>query len=300
MESFVHYTNCPVCKSSDLKKIFKAVDFTVSKKEFEILECAQCRLRFTQDVPDADSISSYYKSEDYISHTNSSKGLINKLYQIVRSITLKQKQYNIERITGLKTGHLLDVGSGTGMFVKQMKDHGWQVTGLEPDEAARNLAYNKNKVQLFDMDLMDKLNKESFDAISLWHVLEHVHELDLLITRLKVLLKPSGTIFIALPNYTSMDAAYYKNNWAAYDVPRHLYHFSPASIQELMKRNDLKVIKHQPMWFDSFYISLLSSKYKTGAINIFSGFFNGLKSNFYAWRNPQKCSSVIYLVKKDK
>ena len=298
MESFVHYTNCPVCKSSNLKKIFKAVDFTVSKKEFEILECAQCSLRFTQDVPDADSISSYYKSEDYISHTNSSKGLINKLYQIVRSITLKQKQYNIERITGLKTGHLLDVGSGTGMFVKQMKDHGWQVTGLEPDEAARNLAYNKNKVQLFDMDLMEKLNKESFDAISLWHVLEHVHDLDLFITKLKDLLKPSGTIFIALPNYTSLDAAYYKNNWAAYDVPRHLYHFSPAAIDELMKRHNLKVIKHQPMWFDSFYISLLSSKYKTGAIKIFDGFFNGLKSNLNAFKNPQKCSSVIYLVKK--
>jgi 2-polyprenyl-3-methyl-5-hydroxy-6-metoxy-1,4-benzoquinol methylase len=297
MGTVVHYLSCPVCHGQVLNKVFDAIDNTVSKKAFCIVECAGCSLRFTQDVPDADSISAYYKSEDYISHTNSSKGIINKLYQIVRGITLKQKRQNIQKITGLKTGRLLDVGSGTGMFVKHMRDAGWDVTGAEPDADARQIALSQNQTVLSEMDVLDSLEKESFDAISLWHVLEHVHELDAFIIKLKSLLKTSGTMFIALPNYTSLDAIHYKDHWAAYDVPRHLYHFSPRSIDVLMNKNGLEVIKRQPMWFDSFYISMLSSKYQNGSVNYLGAFLKGLQSNLHAIRSHQKCSSVIYLVK---
>ena len=298
MGSVVHYLNCPVCDGMEFKKVITAIDNTVSKKEFDIVECAGCSLRFTQDVPDANAIAAYYKSEDYISHTNSSKGVINQLYQIVRGITLKQKQQNIQKVTGLKTGRLLDVGSGTGMFVKQMRDAGWDVTGAEPDADARQIALNQNQTVLSEMDVLDSLEKESFDAISLWHVLEHVHELDAFMIKLKSLLKPTGTMFIALPNYTSLDAEHYKDHWAAYDVPRHLYHFSPRSIDVLMNKNGLQVIKRQPMWFDSFYISLLSSKYQNGSVNYLTAFLKGLQSNMKAIRSHQKSSSIIYLVKK--
>ncbi len=299
MESIIHYTSCPVCGDKDFFKVLTAVDQTVSKKEFEIVECSKCSLRFTQDVPDESTISAYYKSEEYISHTNTNKGFINKLYQLVRGITLEQKQRNIEKMTGIKNGRLLDVGSGAGLFVRHMKDKGWEVTGLEPDADARKQALSSYAVLLEPTEAMNNLEANSFDAITLWHVLEHVHELDSFLEKLKLLLKPSGIIFIALPNYNSLDAKTYETNWAAYDVPRHLYHFNPDSINVLMKKHGLTVIKHHPMWFDSFYISLLSSKYKKGKVNYLSAFFTGLKSNISALANPEKCSSVIYLVKKE-
>ena len=262
MSQIIHYTNCPVCGSVDIKPVLKAKDYTVSGEMFSIVECSACSLRFSQDVPNANTITPYYKYENYISHTNTSKGLINRLYQLVRKRTLKQKRKLVEKITGKTNGQFLDVGSGTGAFVNEMKQQGWQVTGLEPDADARAAAKNIYNIELKEMDLFNHLPINSFDAITLWHVIEHVHDLTAYVQQLKKLLKEEGKLFIAVPNYTSTDAAIYKEYWAAYDVPRHLYHFSPNSMQLLMEKNGMKLLQYQPMWFDSFYISMLSSKYK--------------------------------------
>ena len=298
MSQTIHYTNCPVCGSAAIKNVLSAKDHTVSGEIFPIAECTDCSLRFTQDVPDAVSIAPYYKSEDYISHTNTSKGLINRLYQSVRKRTLAKKRRLVQRITGMGKGHLLDVGSGTGAFVSEMALHGWYTTGLEPDDGARKVAKKLYNVQLEDADQFYQLAAESFDAITLWHVLEHVHELSLYVQHLKVLLKEKGRLLIAVPNYTSKDAAIYKECWAAYDVPRHLYHFSPQSMKLLMEKHGLKLLDYKPMWYDSFYISMLSSKYKNGKTNLFASFFNGLLSNLKAMGNVKKCSSVIYIIGK--
>ncbi|MEQ1676397.1 MAG: class I SAM-dependent methyltransferase [Chitinophagaceae bacterium] len=298
MSQLIHYTNCPVCGSSQISKVIIAKDFTVSGETFGIMECNSCSLRFTQDVPDAVSIAPYYKSENYISHTDTSKGLINRLYQFVRKRTLKRKRKLIQKATGIVKGNILDVGSGTGAFVREMKAAGWMVTGLEPDADARKLAAAVNGVTLTEMDQFYKLEPGTFDAITLWHVLEHVHDLQPYIVQLKRLLKENGKLFIAVPNYTSKDAGIYKEYWAAYDVPRHLYHFSPKSIQVLMEKQGLKLQQYLPMWYDSFYISMLSSKYKKGKTNLFTSFFNGLRSNFKAMNNTKRCSSVIYIVGK--
>ena len=111
-------------------------------------------------------------------------------------------------------------------------------------------------------------------------------------------IKEDGKLFIAVPNYTSKDAAIYNEHWAAYDVPRHLYHFSPASMFVLMEKYGLKIKQYKAMWYDSFYVSMLSSKYKKGTSNLFASFFNGLRSNSKAMSDVKKCSSVIYIIGK--
>ena len=273
-------------------------DHTVSGETFSIAECGSCSLRFTQDVPDAVSISPYYKAEEYISHSNTSKGFINRLYKFVRNRTMVRKRKLVEKCTGIKKGKLLDLGSGVGSFVNEMKQKGWEVTGLEPAEDARKAAK-----QLYNLDLADSkqfysLAADSFDAISLWHVLEHVHDLHTYIRQLRTVLKENGKLLVAVPNYTSLDAKIYREYWAAYDVPRHLYHFSPRSMEVLMQANGLNIEQYKPMWYDSFYISLLSSKYRNGSTNWIAALWNGFRSNLKAMSNVKKCSSVIYIIGK--
>ena len=211
---------------------------------------------------------------------------------------MNKKRKLVEKCTGLKKGALLDVGSGVGTFVNEMKQHGWDVTGIEPDRGARTVAKKLYGLELSGSDSFYHLPSFGFDAITLWHVLEHVHDLSVYVQQLKALLKEKGRLFIAVPNYTSKDAAIYKEYWAAYDVPRHLYHFSSRSMQALMEKNGLKLLRYKPMWYDSFYISMLSSKYKNGKTNLFSSFFNGFRSNLKAMSDVKRCSSVIYVISK--
>lgn len=298
MASKIHYTHCPVCGSADFKNVWKAKDHTVSGELFDIAVCTACTLAFTQDIPDSASIGPYYKSENYISHSNTAKGIVNSIYHAVRKRTLTRKRKLVSAGAGLEQGSLLDVGSGTGAFVQDMQRHGWTVTGLEPDADARQVAKQDYNVSLQDISAFYQLPAGSFDAITLWHVLEHVHDLQPYVQQLKKLLKEKGRLFIAVPNYTSYDASAYKDYWAAFDVPRHLYHFSPESIRVLMEKNGLKVLQYKPMWYDSFYISLLSSKYKNGHTNWLAAGWNGFISNLKALFNVQRCSSVIYVIGK--
>lgn len=295
--SRIHYTHCPVCNSSNINPLLNVTDHSVSGEEFVIWQCGHCTLRFTQDVPDEDSIGPYYQSQDYISHSNTNKGLLNKLYQRVRRHTLEQKAALIISQTKSR-GRLLDIGAGVGAFLAVMKEKGWDINGIEPDQTAR-----ENAAQLFGLSLAQpeelyKLHTGSFDAITLWHVLEHVHQLHDYVKQLKNLLAPNGKIFIAVPNYTSVDATAYRNFWAAYDVPRHLYHFSPKALENLVKQHGLQLVAKRPMWFDSFYISLLSSKYHLGSTSWLGAGITGLRSNLAAMANKDRCSSLIYIIEK--
>lgn len=298
MSNQIHFTLCPVCGSAGISKVFNVKDNTVSQEFFEIYHCSNCQARFTQDPPAESGIGQYYKSEEYISHTDTSKGLINRLYRYVRNYSLNQKKALVQKATGLKTGNLLDVGSGTGHFVATMKKAGWNSQGLEPDDDARNVALKQHSIELLPTSKLFELPPGTFHAITLWHVLEHVHELKKYMQAFKKLLAENGKLFIAVPNYTSYDAAVYKQYWAAYDVPRHLYHFTPPTMQILMKELELKIVELKPMWFDSFYVSLLSSKYKNGQAKWLGAFWTGLVSNLKAMNNVKKCSSVIYVISK--
>ena len=290
------YHDCPCCGSANIKYKLTAIDHTLSGEKFEIWECDACTVRFTQNAPVQSAIGRYYQSENYISHTDTKKGLINSLYHIIRKQTLRQKQQLVEKITGVKQGSLLDIGAGTGAFAAYVKAAGWQVTALEPDELTRQRATELYGISLQNNEQLFSLPPASFDAITLWHVLEHVHALHEYIDQILKVLKPGGKAFIAVPNYTSYDAETYQENWAAYDVPRHLYHFSPLAMKKLMAKHGMKVEKLLPMWYDSFYVSMLSEQYKNGKPANVSAFKSGLLSNLKAGEDYSRCSSVIYVV----
>lgn len=294
----IHYTECPVCNNNSISYSFTAKDNTVSDETFAIWKCAHCSLLFTQDIPAEENIGKYYNSHNYISHSDTKEGFINQAYHTVRSIALTGKKNLIEKKTGIAAGNILDIGCGTGAFLDKMKKGGWQVTGLEPDEGARQKAASLYNIQTRPSAELFNLQPGSFDAITLWHVLEHVHRLHEYIDQIKKLLTSQGLIFIALPNHTSVDAENYKENWAAFDVPRHLYHFSPYSMNVLMNKHGMRIKEMKPMWFDSFYVSMLSEKYRNGENNYFNAGVTAISSNVNALMNKEKSSSVIYIIGK--
>lgn len=294
----IHYQQCPVCNGSEIQPVLSARDFTVSGQPFSIWECADCGLRFTQDVPDQETIGPFYQSDAYISHSDTKKGLVNAIYHQVRNFTLKQKRKLIIRVTGKMQGRILDIGAGTGAFLDQMHQRGWKVTGLEPDAGARSVAAEKYRLELLELSGLTKPDPGTYDAITMWHVLEHVHELHSYIHTIRELLVPGGVLVLALPNYKSEDARIYGENWAAYDVPRHLYHFCPASVKKLLSIHDMELQSIHPMWFDSFYISLLSEQYQHGKPGYGRAILNGLRSNRKAISNKEIASSLIYIARK--
>ena len=276
------------------KSFQKIKDHSVSKETFELLYDSDLDLVFTHPQPTAEKLPSYYDSPDYISHTDGKRSLFEKMYQIVKNRTLKNKLKLINSES--QKGTVLDIGAGTGDFLSVLKNDGWQTTGIEPNEKAKAIAISKGIVFA---ESLQSLSNNSFDVISMWHVLEHVPDVEKQISELKRLLKPNGTIFIAVPNFNSFDANYYGGFWAAFDVPRHLWHFSKTAIKKLFLVENLELLKVLPMKFDSFYVSLLSEKYKTGKMNFVRAFFIGLKSNRLGKRNLEY-SSHIYVIKNAK
>jgi 2-polyprenyl-3-methyl-5-hydroxy-6-metoxy-1,4-benzoquinol methylase len=278
------------------QKVYLTVkDHSVSKETFGLHHDEKLDLLITFPKPTETELPSYYESEDYISHTDGKRTLFEKVYQYIKNIALKNK---LDLINGLQPdkGNLLDIGAGTGDFLAVAKQNGWKITGIEPNEKAKNIAINKGISFVENSELLEK---ESFDTITMWHVLEHVPDLELQIKELKRLLKPNGTILIAVPNFNSYDAKHYGSYWAAYDVPRHLWHFSKTAIKLLFEKQDLHLQKVLPMKFDAFYVALLSEKYQKGKMNLINAFLVGLKSNFKGSRNLEY-SSHIYVIKNDK
>ncbi|MDP1842906.1 MAG: class I SAM-dependent methyltransferase [Sediminibacterium sp.] len=298
MSVLIHYNHCPACNAEQIHPALSAIDYTVSKQPFAIWHCDGCSFRFTQDIPDINAIGSYYQSNSYVSHSDTKEGLINQLYHLVRNYTLGTKSRLIQRVTGLSAGTILDIGAGTGAFANAMQAKAWKVTGLEPDASARMQAEKNYGINLIIPNSIDQLENNYFNAITLWHVLEHVHDLAGYWQQFSRLIAPNGKLVIAVPNYTSSDAEHYGAYWAAYDVPRHLYHFSPASMEKLALQHGFRLVKLQPMWFDSFYVSMLSETYQNGKSNLLAACWQGLKSNFKALFDNRECSSVIYVFEK--
>lgn len=289
--------NCPVCQNNTFIEFLKVQDFTVSQEKFSIQECKNCGFKFTNPRPDLTQIGEYYKAESYISHTNTSKGLIAKLYHSVRKYTLKGKLNLINSLIPQK-GKLLDVGCGTGMFLNVCREDGWIVNGIEPDGGARQIAEEINKASI-KTEILSSFKNETFDIITMWHVLEHVHLLNKTVDWLNERLSENGYLIIAVPNHESKDAEIYQEHWAGYDVPRHLYHYSQKSIKQLFEQKGFSLKETLPMKFDSFYVSMLSTKYQSGKINYIKAFLDGLKSNMSAGSNNGNYSSLIYIFKKD-
>ena len=272
----------------------KVKDFTVSNEEFDVVFNQKFQCLETTPQPALEKLGSYYESEDYISHTDASTSVVDQLYQIVKKYTLQKKVKLVKEISNGKT--ILDVGCGTGDFLKVCQQDHFDVIGVEPNEKARILAKAKLGTEIKIANDLVEIATEQFDVITLWHVLEHVPDVQVYVQKLTSLLKPEGVLIIAVPNYKSFDAKYYKEFWAAYDVPRHLWHFSKKSIQTIFSK-DFELKKIKPMWFDSFYVSILSETYKNGKGNLLKAFFIGLWSNFIGIFTKE-FSSHIYILKK--
>ncbi len=279
---------------SNTKHFLNVKDYSVSQETFELLHDEELDMLITHPQPSLEKLPSYYESVDYISHTDGNKSLFEKMYQFVKSIALKNKLKLINSQS--QKGRILDIGAGVGDFLSVAKNDGWQTIGIEPSDKAKAIAKNKG---VSFVESLSELESNSFDVITMWHVLEHVPDLENQIKELKRLIKPTGTVIIAVPNFKSFDASYYSIYWAAYDVPIHLWHFSKTAIKKLFAKEKLELVKVLPMKFDSFYVSLLSEKYKTGKMNFIKAFFIGLKSNWKGNRNSEY-SSHIYVIKNAK
>jgi len=290
--------NCPVCLNKNLVNKLHCIDHTTSKEKFTIVSCETCDFTFTNPRPKEESLGNYYKSEMYISHTNSSKGLFNWMYQTVRKYAIRTKLTLLKSVTDF--GCHLDIGCGTGEFLNACQQIGFKTKGVEPSKLAREQAINNYSLSVSENTNLEQFKDDTFDSISMWHVLEHVPNLIKTITEFKRILNKNGKVIIAVPNHKSWDSSYYSKFWAAWDVPIHLWHFSKETIELLFNKNGFKLIKTKPMLFDAFYVSLLSEEFKTGKKKFINGFFIGIISNIIGLFTKKGCSSTIYVFEKQK
>ena len=279
---------------SNKKHFLTVKDHSVSKEIFELYYDENLDMLVTHPQPSLGVLGKYYESEDYISHTDGKRSLFEKAYHFVKNIALKNKLDLINSLQPAK-GRILDIGAGTGDFLSVAKQNGWETIGVEPSEKAKAIASKKG---VGFVEETRTLENHSFDVITMWHVLEHVPDLDFQIKELKRLLKPTGSLIVAVPNFKSFDAKHYGAFWAAYDVPIHFWHFSKKAIKLLFEKEDIQLVKVLPMKFDSFYVSLLSEKYKSGKMNFIKASFVGLWSNWKA-KGSFEYSSHIYVLKNN-
>jgi len=289
---------CPICLSKNLANKLHCVDHTTSKEKFTIVSCETCNFTFTNPRPKDELLSNYYKSDMYISHTNSSKGLFNWMYQTVRKHAMGTKLTLLKNVTDV--GCHLDIGCGTGEFLNACQQAGFKAEGVEPAKLAREQAINNYSLSVSEDTNLEQFKSNTFNSISMWHVLEHVPILIKTIAEIKRILNNNGKVIIAVPNHKSWDASYYREFWAAWDVPIHLWHFSKETIELLFNKNGFNLIKTKPMLFDSFYVSLLSEEFKTGKKKFINGFIIGIISNIIGLFTKRGCSSTIYVFEKQK
>lgn len=289
---------CPLCGGKRFVRTMTCADFSVSKEEFDLNRCEECNFVFTQEAPIEKSMGAYYNSPEYVSHTDTSEGVVNKLYHVVRKHMLKKKTRLVLKETHLKKGTLLDVGSGTGYFADAMQMKGWFVDAIEKDDKARQYSQEKFQLNVLDDSGLYRLKPGTYDVITMWHVMEHMESLDKVWEQLYRLLNERGKLIIAVPNNTSYDAEIYKEKWAAYDVPRHLWHFNPLTIQRMGLKHNFILAAHYPMPFDAFYISIMSEKNCGSSFAFLKGMYTGVKAWMHSLGKKDRSSSIIYVFRK--
>lgn len=288
--------SCEICGNTSFSEYLKSKDYFYTHENYTIVKCDNCEFLFVTPRPDKNEIIKYYKTKEYISHSNIKKGITNKLYHFARKLNHKTKYKLINKY--VQSGAILDIGCATGEFLNYFKKLKWTVLGIEPDDASRSHAIKQYKIDVFSETKLDVIEKGTFDVITMWHVIEHVHNINERVQQLYNLLKYNGIAVIAVPNINCYDACKYQKYWAGFDLPRHLYHFSKKSLIGLFQKHNFKIIDIYPLKFDAYYISLLSEKYKNGKKNIFNALINGLKSNMWAKKNRNEYSSLIFVFKK--
>lgn len=294
----VSHKLCPLCSNSKISLYLKCTDHLLSKEEFELFRCSQCGFVFTREYPDAHDIGKYYETEDYISHDDRAEGVLNKIYRSARKVMLHRKKRSVENATGYKNGRILDIGCGTGYFAGTMKKGGWDVTGIEPNKKARDFGSRLFAIDVLSPDEISDLPDGSFDAVTMWHVLEHLNDPFKYAAEILRLLKPDGLFLAAVPNCSSYDAEYYGKFWAAYDVPRHIWHFTTDTFRIFAEKTGFRISGIRTLPLDVFYISILSEKHKGTQFYFQKGLIKGTEFGFRSISDKSKSSSIIYMLKR--
>jgi len=289
--------NCLVCNATQFKYELNAMDHSISKESFDIYRCAECDFTFTEKPPTESNIAKYYQSDNYISHSDTKTGFVNKVYYAVRKIMLSKKYRLIKKLS--KGKEILDIGCGTGHFLGYMKEKKYETLGVEVDKDAREYGKNKFQLEVLPTDkFLDGSIDKKFSTITLWHVLEHIYEPKKYLDIIKDLMNPDSHLVVALPNHKCFDAKYYSSFWAGYDVPRHLWHFSPDTFENFARSMDFEITQINRLPFDPFYISIVSENYQGNSLSTVRGFMVGFVSYMISLFNKKKSSSVIYVLKK--
>lgn len=289
-------TRCPICDNDSTNEYMNCKDHNKSQEHFKLEKCNNCSFIFTNPRPQDEDLGQYYDFEEYVSHSETKKDLINKLYHIVRRWNVNNKV----KLLGKKKGVVLEIGSGTAEVLSKCKYKGWQIVGVEPNQKARSAAQKKHGIKLKEGLSELNLKKKSIDKIMMWHVLEHVPDINEVLNAVNKLLKNDGEFIVAMPNLRSLDAIKYKESWAGFDVPRHLSHFQKDTVNRLADKYGFEIVKTKPMWFDSFYTSMLSEKIKTGKYNYIKASIMGLRSNIKASLENGEFSSLIYIIRRKR
>lgn len=289
---------CPVCNGAETSLHLDVCDYFLTREHFSIVTCTTCGFRFVNPRPTVGEIGKYYESDKYISHNTEGFSLMTSLYRMARIVSLNGKYRMVKRY--IQGEQLLDIGCGTGEFLANCRKHGLKVTGMEPTRVARMQAIDNNHLDVKENLEEVRSEGKSYHCITLWHVLEHIHDLNGTLAMIGGMLAPEGVVVVAVPNSNSWDAQHYGKYWAAYDVPRHLYHFTQETMERLVRRNGFKIISTSPQRLDAFYVSMLSEKYRHGGSGLIRGLFRGMWSNLMARRSNHGHSSIIFVLKPEK
>ncbi|MEN2434051.1 class I SAM-dependent methyltransferase [Weeksellaceae bacterium A-14] len=273
----------------------KVKDYFLTQENFEILPTDIDGILKTSPIPE--NISQYYESENYISHHQDSGSLKEKIYKFLQGFNLNYKRNTLAKEAGVHL-RILDYGCGAGEFLKFIETE-YTTYGYEPNKDAVETARKKTQKTKF-VDSLDQIEDGSLDIITLWHVFEHIEDRDNILRIFHRKLSKEGTLIIAVPNHTSYDAKKYHSYWAAYDVPRHIWHYSVTGMKKLMNTENWKLRKVKPLLLDSFYISMLSEKYKKSPLFWIKGFIFGGISNFKGLKSGEFSSMVYIIDKKQK
>ena len=289
---------CPLCGGQQLEFALTCTDHYASGEQFEVIRCVHCGFLMTQGVPVEAEIGKYYETPDYISHSDTQKGVMNRVYHWVRKYMLSRKAALVERVSGLSEGCLLDYGTGTGYFANAMVHKGWKVKAIEKSPQARAFAQRQFGLEVEPEHVLKDYQSDSLDVVTLWHVMEHLEHLNEMWETLHRILNEKGVLIVAVPNPESYDARKYKEWWAAYDVPRHLWHFSPSVMRQWGENYGFVCEQEYPMPFDAFYVSMLTEKYKGNKLSFLKGLWVGLLAWFSSWSKKENSSSLIYVFRK--
>ena len=259
---------CPISKSKEFIPYLQVPDrFDNSgKADWNLVRSCASGLIMLNPRPDSAEISRHYRNDGYDPYRNSrnSSSFKERTYLAARTLLLGYRAGIILKgwVKPLEECAVLEIGCSTGDLLNYFHRRSGvpvnNLAGVEPDADSARHARECFGLNIFPSIAAQSAEKKRFDRIVLWHTLEHIHAINETLHEVSAQLKPDGQLVIALPNPASFDAEYFRENWIAWDAPRHLYHFWPGTVEKLLALHGLSVFRRQPYFPDTVYNTLYS------------------------------------------